>query len=405
MAETSLALRNLRALTILLVVGFHSVLAYNAWQPAMQLPFDTPPYEWRAFPILDHERWFGFDLFCAFQYVFLMPFMFFLSGLFVLPSLRRKGVRRFLHGRFLRLGVPFVLGVYLLMPLAHYPVYRVTAGDPSWKAFWAHWIALPFWPSGPLWFLWQLLVLDVVAAILYAAAPRLASHLEQLSEVGRQAPARFVVGFVVVSALAYVPLALFFKPWDLNQYGPFAYQPGRLLHYAVYFFAGVCIGSLELGDGLLRADGWLPARWRPCFGTGFVSYVLWMAATGLTMKYPGSAAPLFEILADLLFAVASATASFGLLAMFLRFATRRWPLAESLSENAYGVYLVHYLFVIWLQYYALGLALPAIVKAAIVFTGALGVSWGTSMLLGQIPGGALLGRAERSRRASRAPAE
>jgi hypothetical protein len=33
----------------------------------------------------------GFDIFCAFQDVYLMSFMFFMSGLFVWPSLRRKG--------------------------------------------------------------------------------------------------------------------------------------------------------------------------------------------------------------------------------------------------------------------------------------------------------------------------
>src|SRR5438045_2465132 len=172
MSETGHALRNLRAFTILLVVSFHSVLAYLAFQPALPQPFDAAPYSWRAVPIIDSERWFGFDIFCALQYVFLMPFMFFLSGLFVWPNLVRKTSSAFVRDRMLRLGVPFVLGVYLLMPIAHYPVYRMSAVDSSWSAFWAHWMALPFWPSGPLWFLWQLLLLDLAAAALYRVAPR-----------------------------------------------------------------------------------------------------------------------------------------------------------------------------------------------------------------------------------------
>jgi hypothetical protein len=140
MSKTSLALGNLRAFVILLVVGFHSVLAYLTSQPAAPSPFDNPPFDWRAIPILDHERWLGFDLFCAFQYVFLMPFMFLLSGLFVWPSLKRKGSRTFLYDRVLRLGVPFVLGVYLLMPVAHFPVYRsprpIRAGRRSLPTGW-----------------------------------------------------------------------------------------------------------------------------------------------------------------------------------------------------------------------------------------------------------------------------
>jgi glucan biosynthesis protein C len=122
MSKSSLALTNLRGFTILIVVAFHAVLAYLGSQPASPAPFDSPPYHWKAFPILDPERWFGFDLFCASQYVYLMHFMFFLSGLFVWGILQRKGPKRFLYDRLLRLGLPFVIGVYVLMPLAHYPV-------------------------------------------------------------------------------------------------------------------------------------------------------------------------------------------------------------------------------------------------------------------------------------------
>ena len=35
------------------------------------------------FPIVDTQRWLGFDIFCGFQDVYLMSLMFFLSGLFV----------------------------------------------------------------------------------------------------------------------------------------------------------------------------------------------------------------------------------------------------------------------------------------------------------------------------------
>jgi len=111
MPRSSLALDNLRAIVILLVLSFHSVLAYLQFLPAAPYPFDSPPYLWRAFPIVDSYRWLGFDLYCAWQDVFLMSLFFFLSGLFVWPSLRRRGAPSFLHGRILRLGLPFVLVV------------------------------------------------------------------------------------------------------------------------------------------------------------------------------------------------------------------------------------------------------------------------------------------------------
>ena len=61
-------------------------------------------------PMIDSERWFGIELFCAFQYVYWMQLMFLLSGLFVWPSVVRKGGRTLLYNRSLRLGAPFNSG-------------------------------------------------------------------------------------------------------------------------------------------------------------------------------------------------------------------------------------------------------------------------------------------------------
>ena len=112
-----------------------------------------------------------FDLFCAWQDVSLMSLMFFLSGVFVPSSLARKGSMTFLSDRFFRIGLPLVLVVVFLMPVTYYPTYSATAADPSVSAYWQHLTALPFWPCGPQWFLWQLLALNVLAAGLHRFAP------------------------------------------------------------------------------------------------------------------------------------------------------------------------------------------------------------------------------------------
>jgi fucose 4-O-acetylase-like acetyltransferase len=396
-SRTSLALVNLRAFVILLVIGFHSSLAYLGSQPPSEAPFDSPPYLWLAFPILDQQRWFGFDLFCAYLYVFLMPFMFFLSGLFVWPSLARKGPGMFLYDRCLRLGLPFVLGVYLLMPLAHYPVYRVTASDPSWSAFWSHWIALPFWPSGPLWFLWELLALNMAATALYRLAPRSGEFLGRISEPAGAFPGRYFALLLIISSVAYIPFASIFKPWDLTQaWGPFAFQPGRLAQYVVYFFAGVGVGVPGIELGLLAADGMLARRSPAWMAGALATFVLWMIATALTMEPPQLTVPGLRsvpglgIIADFLFALSCASACFAFAAVFLRFAARRWPAWENLSQNAYAIYLIHYVFVVWLQFLLLGVPLPAVAKAVLVFSGTLALSWGVAALLGRVPLGAAL---------------
>ena len=183
-SPTSVALDNLRAVVIVIVLVFHSVLAYVAWAPAAA-GFDSPPYDWRSFPIVDDRRFFGFDLFCAWQDVYLMSLMFLLSGLFVWPSLVRKKDWAFLRDRVLRLGLPFGFGIAVLMPLAIYPVYRVNAADPSLAAYWQALLALPFWPNGPLWFIWQLLALNLIAAALHWMAPNTISVARPLDGRGR----------------------------------------------------------------------------------------------------------------------------------------------------------------------------------------------------------------------------
>jgi glucans biosynthesis protein C len=385
MLKTSIALSNLRGFTILMVVAFHSCIAYLGSQPLSAQPFNAPPYGWMANPIIDSDRWFGLDLFCAFQYVYLMHLMFFLSGLFVWPSLVRKGGKTFLYDRCLRLGAPFVVGVSLLMPVAYYPVYRVTAAAPSWSAFWSHWMALPFWPSGPLWFLSMLLALNIAVAALYFLAPRSVEFLSRLSTQAGPHPGRYAAALMTISALAYVPLAALFEPWQWVRFGPFAFQPSFAPPYAIYFFAGLGIGAGGFARGLFEADGILARKWFLWLAAAPAAFLMWIIPTALIVSRQGGGVLGLQIVADIGFAVSSATSCFALIALFLRFAAVRRPMLGGLSEQAYGIYLIHYVFVIWLQYALLGVASFAVIKAGMVFVGTLVLSWMTSAATSRIP--------------------
>jgi hypothetical protein len=400
MRRSSLALDNLRAFVILLVLSFHAVLAYLQFLPAAPYPFDSPPYQWRAVPIVDSHRWLGFDLYCAWQDVFLMSLFFFLSGLFVWPSLGRKGMARFLHGRMLRLGLPFVFVVGVLMPPTLYPTYLQTASDPSVAAYWRHWLALPFWPCGPMWFLWLLLVGDVTAAALHRLAPGLGNLLIRLSSAAEAHPARYFAGFIFAAVLAYVPLALAFTPAAWFQQGPFAFQLSRPLHYALYFFAGLGLGAGGVERGLLAADGPLVRRWPVWIVAAVGSLLTWMGLTGLTMAEGATSSLGLEILADLSFVFGCFASCFAVLAVALRFISRRLPSLAGLRDCAYGMYLAHYPFVVWLQFALLGIALPAVVKGAVVFGGTLFLSWSTVAGLRRLPSvGQIIG-ADRARGAA-----
>jgi acyltransferase-like protein len=400
MPGSSLALNNLRAFVILLVLSFHSVLAYLQFLPATPFPFDSPPYMWRAFPIVDSHRWLGFDLYCAWQDVFLMSLFFFLSGLFVWPSLGRRGTGNFLSGRILRLGLPFVLVVTILMPPTLYPTYLQTASNPGIAAYWRHWLALPFWPCGPMWFLWLLLVADFTAAALHRFAPGLGNLLIRASSAAETRPRIYFAGLVCASALAYVPLALAFTPSAWFQLGPLAFQISRPLHYAVYFFAGLGLGAGGVERGLLAADGPLVRRWPVWIIAAAGSLLIWMGLTGLTMDEGASSSLGLQMLADLSFVFACFASCFAVLAVALRFISRGLPSLVGLRDSAYGMYLVHYLFVVWLQFALLGIALPAVIKGAAVFGGTLFLSWGTVVALRRLPSIAQIIGADRARGAA-----
>jgi surface polysaccharide O-acyltransferase-like enzyme len=77
--------------------------------------------------------------------------------------------------------------------------------------------------------------------------------------------------------------------------------------------------------------------------------------------------------------------AFTIPATSLRLAKSSLRLLDAMQPSAYGIYLLHYIPIIWLQYTVYDPAFPAGVKAAIVFTGSLSLSWLLTVWLRKIP--------------------
>ena len=120
------------------------------------------------------------------------------------------------------------------------------------------------------------------------------------------------------------------------------------------------------------------------------AFLLWMGLTALTMNDTPTASIALQILVDASFALACAGGCFFMLAACLRFGVRRSPIFDSLANNAFAIYLLHYVFVVWLQYALLGVALFALAKGLLVLSVALPLSWATAIALRHIPFGPLL---------------
>ena len=373
----------LRAFITVLVVAHHAVLAYTPFAPPAASLL-TEPRLWRAFPVVDTHHWSGFGIFTGFNDTFFMALMFFLSGLFVWESLERKGTRHFLRDRAVRLGIPFVAAAAVVAPLAYYPAYLQTAAPAGVRGYLAVWLSQGDWPAGPAWFLWLLLAFAAMAAGLYALVPRWGAALGRLVSRAGQHPGRFYWLLAGASAAAYLPLVLIFDPFRWTTVGPFAFQTGRLLHYFVYYLAGIAVGAWGLQRGLLSSGGMLARRWLLWMVAAFLAFV---AASGVFLASISAKSSLgmWTTLGGITFALSCAASSLAFCALFVRFVNSGSAIADSLRDNAYGIYILHYPCVSWLQYALLGAALSGLVKGVVVTLGAVAISWGATAALRRIP--------------------
>ena len=99
----------------------------------------------------------------AVNQAFFMGFLFLISGYFTAVSYDRKGPRRFLRDRLLRLGIPLLCYDFFIQPLLAYPLMQVGAleFDGSYREFLTMYYSSFHIGTGPLWFVEALLIFAV----------------------------------------------------------------------------------------------------------------------------------------------------------------------------------------------------------------------------------------------------
>jgi peptidoglycan/LPS O-acetylase OafA/YrhL len=342
----------------------------------------------------DRMRWLGFDLVVLFNDSFFMAFMFLISGLFVHHSLTRNGAGGFLRRRAWRLGIPLLVSIFVLIPIAYYASFlryhMPGTTDFNYFHYWGRMITTGPWPSGQSWFLWVLLVFDVIAAAIWITAPKILSAFGHLIDALRSQPMVAFAAFVVVSVVSYLPMHLWVGDgaWFEPGHYPFPIQTSRILLYPAYFFTGVGIGVVSLRAGVLAEDGEVAKRWATwlTFAVLFFGLLLLLVfAHHNWIENVASPALWWRAAYGTAFAIFSAVMAFTVLATSLRLSRASLWLLDAMQPSAYGIFLFHYMFIIWMQYFVYDPAWPAGVKAAIVFAVTLGGSWLLTVLLRKIP--------------------
>lgn len=356
----------LRIFVIALVVLQHVALGYMAGGQAVS----AGSYTDGTAPVVDAAQWSGFNVVVTWTNGFFMPLMFLLSGLFVRPSLARKGLRHYLADRALRLGVPLLVGIVTIVPLSYYAAFLLSGGGDSFATFWKHMVMVGPWPSGPLWFVGALLVFDAALAMLLAQ-DRVWQFARRAGQVLDRMPSgAWLMLFIVASAAAYLPFHLAFGPSHWLTAGPFGIQSSRIGLYFLSFAAGAFVGAERLARAFEQQ--WI--RWP----------LLAIVATAAFFALDGRQVPSW--VDGVMLVLFSTSMALGLLALAVRFSSHSGRLGNSLCANAYGIYLVHWPIVLWLQLVLLWTPLAPEAKGTLVMTLGFGLSWLASGLLRRVPG-------------------
>jgi glucan biosynthesis protein C len=361
---------NLRYLMVLLVLVFHSGASYGSivafW------PYHDPnPTE-------------VVDLLLMILDVFMMSILFFISGYFALPSLQKKGDRRFLGDRFKRLGIPWLVVTILVLPVLdyiHYYTQSISKGV-SPRNYGTHlWLSIKKiaeFHVGPmrmseyldmtehyyqryLWFLPLLLLFSIVFWLLNKGREkwgRVSERPIREETASNRSVYRALVWVGLLSILLFAMIkSLLSSPAD-----PFD------------------MAWFSLGN-LVQFETAKLAFYIPYFGLGVYAYSRKWFTSGKDLGMSRAAEPSIGL--QLAFVVLYPLWTLSFLGLFTAFASRRWnhagPLGRELGANSYNMYLVHYVFVMTLPLLlSAWVGGPVLVKFGIVALATILLSLGIS---------------------------
>jgi glucans biosynthesis protein C len=338
-------LDNVRSLLVLLVVVLHATFAYSKFVP------------WWCVKDLSGNSAI-FDIFLFLLDIFLMPSLFFIAGYFATPSYVKNGASAFLSKKFKRLCLPLLIAIPIISPTFAY-IYSYKNVEISPAAFWVNYMAGAFefdikimnWTShfnqAHLWFLSLLLFFFVI----YVATIKLKVSLTKNNTYSRNAakalsPIILFVSVVFLSALStgvaniIFPKNLGYSPW-VSVGNVLIFDPSRIVSYFLYFGVGIyafknkwfsnikILGSLMLWIAL-------------CFIFSICS--VYMLTVIMTKP---------SLVVFVLFLVSKSLLCISCLLTILLFSHRYWNIYsrfnQTLAENSYNIYVLHFVFIIVLQ--------------------------------------------------------
>ncbi|MGI4850535.1 MAG: acyltransferase family protein [Janthinobacterium lividum] len=358
--------------------------------------------------IQDFDRSTILDMIYLFDQSLIMPLLFFLVGLNVLPSLHRHGFQRYLKNRFIKLAIPFLFCIPLIVPLLSFPRYQLTI-DPTidFITYWRDIFFTQKLQAGPLWVCYAIFLYSFILILLNRRMP---SFIPKMGAWVRDGTAMVLILTILGFSIIILTLSdiVWGAPWWIGFWKVFYLQASRFLLYFLYLILGASVRASGLFDNQNFMQRF-SQRWWIWLS---LTVIAGLAYSGYATVYidQGAYSDTFRLQAKEFFDQGGAWSDFGsfvssqgfdvlthetpdvlirtalhallclcqvlfLISLFYRFCNTPTPVWQSLARCCYAIFLTHEAMVIWLQYYFIGNDLPILMKIIIIFILGFGGSW------------------------------
>ena len=355
---------NLRAFLTVLVVAHHAAQPYGPTGG--------------AWPIFNPEQAVIFGPFFAVNAAFFMGLFFFISGYFLPAACDRKGIRRLLQERLRRLGIPILFFGFVVFPPV---IYQLASPSVSFQSFfmqvYVQQLDIEF---AHLWFLMHLLSY----VVLYGLWQRFfqPEPLPKLEPPRHRSIFAYVLGLSIVTFVVRIEYPI--DRW-VDLFGFLPTEVAHLPQYCSLFIVGILayrqnwLWQLPAVRGLT----WLGIG----VGAGLLRYLysLTRVEWGLPMLIAGGRFTWQSFIWSFWEATICVGLCIGLLTLFRERLNFQEKPMRMLSANAYGVYLIHLLVVLYVQFRVADLAIGPIAKFGLVMVIGIPICFALSAFLRRLP--------------------
>jgi glucan biosynthesis protein C len=368
---------NIRWLMIVFVVLMHLNVTYSN----MGLWYYKEPAK------MDALSGVLFAIYGSFTQAYFMGLLFFIAGYFVPGSFDRKGARGFVQDRLLRLGLPTLLYMLLIHPITVLIIGFFNHNNLTNLTSWYVEYLTSFTfisSSGPLWFAVALLVFSILYAILrqFSFSPAL---------IAKQDTPILLKNGWIIAVIALISIMAFLlrlvQPAGVALFNTFTgnfMQIGNFSSYIILFILGIIFYQRNLLMNLPYKRGrfWFSLALLLGVPLWFVIMVTGIK-TNPTALFGGFhwQSAVYSIW-ESFFCVG---VSLGLLAIFQKKYNKQGKVSNFLSENAFGVYVIHTPILVGITMMFSGIVLNPLMKMIMMAILVLPICFGFSYWLRKLP--------------------